>query len=215
MKTRRGFRPVQACPSRWARSLALLAALGCSGCLSKAPMVRQSFSIDPPTGPVGARPAAQARVVSLGPVEVAPLYQGASFVYRVGEYGVERDPYAGFAASPGQMLTSAIAGYLADSGLVKDVVAPGGAPSDASIQVYASDLYGDLRSPAEAFGVLTLRFRVRETASPSGGPEVLDRSYTQRIRLPERTPAALASAWNQALAAIMKAFLADLKPALG
>jgi uncharacterized lipoprotein YmbA len=213
VKTHKDLGPRLASGSRWARRLALLAVLGSFGCLSKPAMVRQSFSIDPPSER-NANPSAGARIVSLGTVEVAPVYEGSSFVYRVGKYGIERDTYAGFAASPGQMLTAAIAGYLADSGLVKDVVFPGGGPADASISVYVSDLYGDLRSADEAFGVLSLRFRVESAGAPGGAREILDRSYTQRIRLPERTPAALAAAWNEALAAIMKAFLADLKPAL-
>ena len=39
-----------------------------------------------------------------------------------GTHGIERDPYAHFAAPPGWLLTSAIRGYLANADFVRDAV---------------------------------------------------------------------------------------------
>ena len=83
------------------------------------------------------------------------------------------------------------------------------------IEVYASELYGDLSSATEASSVLTLQFRV---LAPAYGTtpvrEIFRRSYTRRTRLSQRTAQALVAAWNQDLASIMGGFLGDLKPEL-
>jgi cholesterol transport system auxiliary component len=201
---------------RAATSLVLAAvALGSAACLSKPALVVQSFSIDSP-GPPGGAPAAGAVVLSLRPVEVSPLYEGRNLVYRVGEHGIETDSYARFAASPGWMLTAAIAGYLRDSGFVRDVVAPGdGLPARAAVEGYARELCGDWSNLAEPVAVLSLRFRVMAPASGTTPPrELLLKTYTQRIRLPRASASAVVDAWNRGLAEIMKEFLADLNAVL-
>jgi len=183
-----------------------------AGCVSKPPLVPQTYAIDPPAA--APAPAANARTLSLLRVDVAPPYGGPSFVYRTGGHGIERDPYASWAVSPGWMLTSAIRGYLRNAPFVRDVVSPGdGVPVSASIEARAIELYADLGNPAAA--VLTLQFRV---LSPPGSPspvrEVLLKIYTEKVPLPQRTAAAAADAWNAALAGIMKTFLPDLQAAL-
>ncbi len=105
------------------------------------------------------------------------------------------------------MLTSAIRGYLSNAPFVRDVVSPGdGVPASATIEARAIELYADLGDPAAA--VLTLQFRV---LSPPGSAspvrELLLKTYTEKVPLPERTAAAAADAWNTALAGIMKSFL--------
>ncbi len=200
-----------------AGALALaVAALGSAACLSKPALVTQSFSIDPPGPPRSVPAAAGARVLSLSPVEVAPVYSGRYLVYRVGEHGIETDPYAHFATPPGWMLTFAIAGYVRDADFVRDVVAPGeGLPADAQIDAVATELCGDWSNRAEPVAVLTLRFRAVSPASRTTPPrELLLRTYTQRVPLPQRSAAAVVDALNRALAEIMREFLVDLKAAL-
>ncbi len=192
-----------------ALSMLLLAA----GCVSKPALVPQSYTIDPPPAAAPA-PAAGARVVSLLRVDVAPPYGAPSFVYRTGGHGIERDPYASWAVSPGWMLTSAIRGYLRNAAFVRDVVSPGdGVRVSATIEARALELFADLGNPAEA--VLTLQFRVLspgESALPVR--ELLLKTYTEKVPLPQRTAAAAAGAWNAALDGIMKSFLTDLEAAL-
>jgi len=189
--------------------------LAAVGCLGKSALVLQSYSIDPPR-PRAAAAAPNGRVLSLARVDVAPPYGGKSFVYRVGEHGIERDPYASFAATPGWMLTSAIGGYLRNADFVKDVVAPGeGIPVDAAIEAHASELCGDLSNPGEPSAVLTLQFRVRAPAAGTApASEILLKTYTGRVPWPQRTASAAAEAWNRALSEIMTEFLGDLEPAL-
>jgi hypothetical protein len=195
------------------RVVALLAAAAAaSGCLTKPALVPQSFSIDaPPPRPDG---SADGVVLTLARVEVAPPYSGQALVYRVGEHGFERDPYARFTAPPGWLLTAAIRGYLANADFVRDVVAPGDrARSAALIQASVTQLAGELRG-SEPAAALTLRFRVLSGTGPGGRPEILLKSYAKAI--PIRHPAArdVVDGWNQGLAEIMEAFQADLKKAL-
>jgi len=182
-----------------------------TGCVSKTALVPQSYVIDAPALDAGMPPAV-GRVITLSRVDVAPPYAGLSFVYRTGDHGIERDPYASFAVSPGWMLSSAIRGYLRNAGFVRDVVSPGdGVRAAASIEARATELYADLGSSPAA--VLTLQFRV---LSPAGEPvhELLLKSYTEHVPMEARSAQSAATAWNNALAAIMKAFIADLERAL-
>lgn len=199
----------------WPSCALVLAVVAFVGCVSKPALVSQSFSIDPPPPPSGP-PAADARVLWLGRVDVTPPYGGTEFTYDTGGHGIERDPYARFAAPPGSLLTAAIRGYLLSADFVRDVELPGGyVTADAIIEGHATELSGDLGSPSDSAAVLTLRFRVLAPASgTTPARELLLKSYSRRVRLPAATARAIAEAWNQGLAAIMTEFLADLKPVL-
>ena len=198
-----------------AGALVVAALLGAGACVSKAPLATRSYSIDPPARSV-AGDLPDAAVVSLLRVSVAPPYAGTSFVYRTGEHRIERDPYALFAAPPGGMLTSAIRGYLRDADFIRDVVEPASEiPIAAAIEVDATELCAELGGPGDPAAILTLRFRVM--TPPSGttpARDLLLKTYTQRVPMPQRSAQAAADAWNQALATIMKEFEADLKGVL-
>ena len=146
---------------------------------------------------------------------MAPTYAGSELVYRIGEHGIERDPYASLAAPPSRLLTAAMRGYLRDSEYVRDVVAQGeGLPVDAALEPALLELSGDFSNPAEPAAVLTLRIRVLSASSAGLEREILLRTYTRRVPLSQRTAAAVVAAWNRALGEIMAEFLADLKPVL-
>jgi len=154
--------------------------------------------------------------VSLSRVDVLAQYAGMSLVYRTSRHELESDPYASFAATPGAMLTSAIRGYLLGSGFVGGVVTPGdGIPVRARIEPTVSELFGDFQDPAAAVAAITVKFRVLTPAAGTApAAEVLQKTYSQRVRLAQRTASAVVDGWNQGLADIMKEFLADLKAAL-
>jgi uncharacterized lipoprotein YmbA len=184
-----------------------------AGCLSKPAMVSQSFSIDPPAPQ---SPAASGGVtLALARVEVAPPYSGMSFVYRTGEHGLGRDPYARFAAPPAWLLTAAIRGYLMNADFVRDVVAPGaGTRSQATVEVAVSKLEGELQTGGSS-AVLTLRFRVFADPSAAGSSsEILLKTYSKTIPIRRSTARAVVNGWNQGLAEIMAEFQADLRGSL-
>jgi len=197
------------------RKALALAAVCAAGCVSKAPLAVQSFTIDPPA-PSAAVDQAGAVVVSMARVRMAPPYAGTSFTYRMGGHRVERDPYATFAAPPGWMLTAAVRGYLRNADFIRDVVEPGGElPVAASIETDGGVLTADLAEAAQATAVLALTFRVY---TPAAGAtlekEMFRKTYTRSLPLEQRDADAIAAAWNRELAEIADEFLADLRPLL-
>ena len=193
--------------------LAPLAALFVmTGCLSR-PMLVSSFSIDAPAPPAVA--SSEGVVLALARVEVEPLYSGQSLVYRIGEHGLRRDPYARFGAPPGWLLASAIRGYLANADFVRDVVSPGASiPSQATVEVAVIELSGRL-DQGHSSSALTLRFHVLSDASGAPGrPDILLKTYSKTISIPRATAKEVVNGWNQGLAEIMADLQADLRAAL-
>ncbi len=188
-------------------------ALVAGACLAKPALVAHAYSIDPPP-PLQAPRSPLARVISLRRVEVVSQFDGKSLLYRTGDHELERDPYASFAAPPGDMLTAAVREYLRNASFVRDVVEPGDElPADLVVEVYASELSGDFRRPGDAAGVLRLEFRVLQAR---GGPDVplLRKEYSRREAIPRRTADALVAAWNRGLSDVMREFLGDLEGTL-
>jgi uncharacterized lipoprotein YmbA len=193
--------------------LQIVALLVTTGCLSQPAMVTQSFSIDPPAAQSTGSPGGV--VLALARVEVAPPYSGMSLVYRTGEHGLGRDPYARFAAPPAWLLTAAIRGYLLNADFVRDVVAPGaGTRSQAMVEVAVSKLEGVLR-PGGSSAVLTLRLRVFFDPGGAGGlSEILLKTYSKTMPIPRSTAKDIVNGWNQGLAEIMAEFQTDLRGSL-
>jgi uncharacterized lipoprotein YmbA len=193
--------------------LQIVALLVTTGCLSRPAMVTQSFSIDPPAAQSTGSPGGV--VLALARVEVAPPYSGMSLVYRTGEHGLGRDPYARFAAPPAWLLTAAIRGYLLNADFVRDVVAPGaGTRSQAMVEVAVSKLEGVLR-PGGSSAVLTLRLRVFFDPGGAGGlSEILLKTYSKTMPIPRSTAKDIVNGWNQGLAEIMAEFQTDLRGSL-
>jgi cholesterol transport system auxiliary component len=185
------------------------------GCLAKPPLVPQLFSIDPPAAEEPRR-SSGAYVVSVKKVQVAPLFEGRDLIYRTGEHRLERDPYASFAAPPGDMLTGAVRAYLRNAAFAREVVEPGGElRPDLLIEVYATEISGDLRRADDAAAVLRLHFLVIPGGSDRHpGPPLLQKEYASRIRLPRRTADAITTAWNQGLSAVMREVVGDIEVVL-
>ena len=190
-------------------SVALVAAIGC---LTKPALVSRSFTIDPPAPRSAGSPGGV--ILTVARVDVLPPFSGQALVYRLGEHGFERDPYARFAAPPSWLLTVAIRGYLANADFVRDVVAPGdGARSDATIQASVLQMAGDLRGN-ESSAVLTLRFRVLSGPAVRERPVILLKTYSKTVPITRSSARDVVDAWNQGLAEIMAEFQADLQTAL-
>ncbi len=207
MIERRGFR-------RFSLAGLLAAALAAGGCVAKTGLVSQVYAIDPPRRVD--RSASATAVLALRPVYVASVYADTSLIYRVGDHRIERDPYAYWGASPGQMLTAAALGYLRNSGFVRDVILAGeGLSVNAIVEPSVSEFCGDFSDPSQATAVLSMQFRVLAPASgASPAREILLQNYRQSVPVTPRTAQGVAAALNQALADVMKQFLGDLEPIL-
>ena len=186
-----------------------------AGCLSRPAVVPQRFSIEPPSVEETRRTPGT-YVISVKRVRVSPLFDGLDLLYRTGDHRLERDPYASFAAPPGDLLTGAVRGYLRIAAFARDVVEPGaGLRADLTVEVYAEEISGDLRRADDAAAVLQLRFLVMPGgAEPTRGPPLLEKEYSSRTRVARRTAEAIATAWNEGLSEIMSEFVADVEAVL-
>ncbi len=190
-------------------SLPLL--LCCVGCLSRPALIHQTFAFQSP--PITNAPVVQnGHVVTLRAVEVSPLFEGRSLAYRTGPESYELDPYASFLVTPANALAIPLRAYLRNSGAFQNVLDQGSPlVADTVLQTHVTELYGDFRQPNQPAAVLSLRLlllRARTTQPPE---LLLEKAYSRRVTLREKTAAAVVAGWDQALSEIMAAAAPDLR----
>lgn len=187
----------------------LLLAAAVSGCASKPPLVVQRFTLAVPEGPIP-DPGPAARLVALPPVRVSPVFLDPSLVYRVGGDRVETDPYASLAAAPRFLMTSTIRAFLLRQRGVRDVVQGFVGPQGLTVDVLVQEMAGDFSRPGEPAGALSLEVSVYQGDPVPGSTPLFRKVYARREPLPRRTAAAVVTAWDTALASIMRELGTDL-----
>ncbi|MCC6609047.1 MAG: hypothetical protein IT515_05155 [Burkholderiales bacterium] len=176
--------------------------------LSRPPLERQFFVLDTKrSGP----PAKIRKPVALkvGLIAVAPPYAGRAFTYRVGELRYESDPYAGFFATPRDLVAREVADWLDRSGLFAAVREPGspiGAPY--VLDGLVTELYADARDSRQTFAVVTIRFHLHRENDRDN--PLFEREYTERVGAGDGAPAALARGYSAALGRILARLETDL-----
>jgi cholesterol transport system auxiliary component len=187
-------------------------ALGCAltGCLSRPALVRQTFALQAAAPANSAAPTGQT-VLEVRALEVSPRFEGRDFVYRMGADLYQADPYAGFLVSPRRELAIALRSGFRSSGAFKDVVEPASRlGADTVLEVQITELYGDFRKPDQLAAVLSMRMLFFEAGNPQARQPFLEKEYTCRVPLPQKTAAALVAGWNQALGKTVADVVADL-----
>lgn len=200
-------------PTAWVKCWLLGLALGSlsAGCLSRPAMVRQTFALESAALTNRAAPASQA-VLAIRTLEVSPLFEGRSLVYRTGADRYQMDPYAGFLVSPARVLANSLRSYFRNSGAFKDVVEPGSLlTANLFLEVYVTELYGDLRPSAQPAAVLSMRMLFFDADGAKTHQPFLEKNWASRVPLPEKSAAAVVAGWNQALAQNMAEVCSDLK----
>ncbi|HEX6138303.1 MAG TPA: ABC-type transport auxiliary lipoprotein family protein [Casimicrobiaceae bacterium] len=185
----------------------LALAAGC-GALTREPLVRQTFLLEPPAPPPLAR--AQPGALRVGTINVAAPYRGKTFVYRMSDLQFETDFYVEFLVPPAAMLTEQTARALDRAKAFARVAGPG-ASVDAQwvLDGFASSLYADLREAGKPAAELAITYYL----TPAGGSEqtpVWSHEYRQRAPMRDSSPAAYAQALNQAFGEIVAALARDL-----
>jgi ABC-type uncharacterized transport system auxiliary subunit len=187
-------------------------ALACvlTGCLSRQALVRQTFALQAAAPVNSAAPTGQA-VLEVRAVEVSPRFEGRDFIYRLGADLYQADPYAGFLVSPSRELAIALRSGFRSSGAFKDVVEPESRlGADTILEVHVTELYGDFRKPDQLAAVLSMRMLFFEAGNGQARQPFLEKEYTCRVPLPQKTAAALVAGWNQALGKTLAEVSADL-----
>jgi ABC-type uncharacterized transport system auxiliary subunit len=102
--------------------------------------------------------------------------------------------------------------FLGADGNFAAVVKAGSAVKpDTLLEINISQLYGDIRTPANPCAVLAMRVTFIHATNGLPGRVILQRNYSRRIPIKSATPAALLEGWNQALAEIFAEVVSDLR----
>lgn len=152
-------------------------------------------------------------ILEVTEMRVSPRYADPNFVYRLSDTGYESDFYNQFLIAPAALVTEEVRKALGQSGIFDYVVTPSTQlPSNYRLQGNVNALYGDFRKADAARAAVEIEFFLtKQGGNPNG--IVLAKRYSKAAPLSGRSPDALVKGWNEALAAAVGAFIADLKSA--
>ena len=189
----------------------LVASLLFTGCVSieKSYPDKRYFVLDiaPDASPEN---PAEAGTLQIASARVSPRYADKNFVYRRSDTRFESDFYNEFLISPGVLVAEELRQGLSQSGLFKFVVGSVNALAPThTLETVVNTLYGDFRDLRAPQAVMEIEFFLSQEESPSG--IVFHKRYHRTIPLKGRNPEALVQGWNQALDAISRSLVTDLK----
>lgn len=201
--------------SRWSARISVVLLLSFTvtfcGCLSRPSLNKQTFAFSAPTL-LSTNGAARDQVLGIKSLQIAPPFDGRSFVYRTGENSYQRDPYAGFLGRPAEQLVAPVGEMLRENGCFGDVIDAGSMiQPDALVEITVTQLYGDIRKPTAPFAVLVMQVTFVEATNGLAGREILQRKYSRRIPMTSTAPAALIAGWNQALVGTLVEVASDFR----
>jgi hypothetical protein len=137
--------------------------------------------------------------VSIRSLRVAAPFEERSFIYRVGDYSFQADPYAEFLVLPAESLRPAIRGWMQQCEFFGRVAEQGSAlQCNTMAEITILDLYGDLRESGPA-AVLGLRFVLLDAPGGVPGKLLFEHEYRCRVPMRNRSAEALMGGWNEAL----------------
>jgi len=153
------------------------------------------------------------RILSVASLRISPRYADRSFVYRTSTAAYEADFYNQFLIAPESMISEELRKGLAASELFKYVVGPSNSlQPNYVLEGSINALYGDFRDPNRPVAVLEIEFFLYNQ-DPAAAGVSLQKRYEKSVPLSEKSPEALVKGWDQALADIVAALVADLKAA--
>ncbi len=187
----------------------LLSALLCSGCLSRPSYTKRQFVLEAarPSLPTG---HGREVVLAVRGFTVDPACDGRCLLYRKGECEYESDFYHEFLIAPQELLSTQTRHWLAQSGICRTVLEPGGLVEPTHIlEGNVLTLHGDCRGPGLSQAVMEIRIFL--VANKGSEPRIVfTHNYRASQPAEERTPEALVRAFNQCLTQILTQLEKDL-----
>ncbi len=143
--------------------------------------------------------------LKIGPVAVAPPFDGKSLVYRLGDARYEKDFYNVYTSIPSEMIANAERQWINQSNIFSAALGQGNSYfSYYLLQATVNEFYGDYRVRPEA--VVSMEFLLSYTNGAKGNSLIGTNRYTKRVALKDNTPQALVIGQQQALAEILKEY---------
>ena len=143
--------------------------------------------------------------LKIGPVAVAPPFDGKSLVYRLGDARYEKDFYNVYTSIPSEMIVNAERQWINQSNIFSAALGQGNSYfSYYLLQATVYEFYGDYRVRPEA--VVSMEFLLSYTNGAKGNSLIGTNRYTKRVALKDNTPQALVIGQQQALAEILKEY---------
>jgi cholesterol transport system auxiliary component len=195
-------------PTRVHSASALAAALVLAGCIGGPAPERASY-LPPAARSAPARTDTRPVAIKVRPFRATALFEAREFVYRMPGDRLVTDFYNGFAASPPELMTSATARWLKASKLVAAVIEPGVAlDAPFSLEGEVIEMSADLRDEQQTAALVDVQFYLVRVA---GGRELLlDRRYTERVAVADRSAAAIAKGCDAAMVRVLQRLEQDL-----
>lgn len=152
-------------------------------------------------------------VLAIRPVRLAPAFDAKPFVTITTQGRVEADFHNHFFLPPGEMLTSVLRSWLAESAIFAHVTDLSSLKTpDLVLEGYVSALYRNM-SGGSGRAVCAVQFLLLRTGH-GGAKVVFQQDYRQEVRLSNASAPELVRGWNQALTNILVNLETDLRQAV-
>jgi cholesterol transport system auxiliary component len=167
------------------------------------------------TSPSEKAPAG-APVLLVRPISAQAPYAGTEFVYHIRPDQWKTDFYNRFLTPPAGILSAALESWMEGSGLFSHVVGPGTMiERRLELEGTLEALYGDYTTePPEAIMKVRLLLLGPGGKEKGGRTVLLDRTYTERRPLPDRTRTALVAGWTSATEKIFALAVVDIRASI-
>jgi cholesterol transport system auxiliary component len=187
----------------------LLLSAGCVD-LSRPALAKHYYLLDPAPKPADGPPAHLSAIRVTG-VEVSAPFSERSMVYRIDQERYEADFYDEYFVAPRAMITSKLTEWLTVRRIFATTLPPSSTlDAPYAIEGQVTALYGDLRDKAKTAAVFSMQAFVTDTSGPDKRI-VLERTCSEQVPVPDRSPDAITKGLSQALHLCFAELEADLR----